>query len=353
MFIGQTPSYWRGQVFDRFDGRSWHSAGSLSPTGTETKLSGSSDRYTQTFYIQHPEPGTNFMGYRGVELLSAEDTLYRESLGNEYSYKVVSVRPELVPEKLRQDRAARTGGQYRGLPTSMGWLPGVADRITAGASSDFDKAASIVNFLRHNGEYDDSATNQLSSSSSLDGFLLRGEPGTSMDFATSAVMLARAAGLPARLAVGYLPGEQDLLSGAYTVRERDAHAWADVLFQEHGWVPFDGTHRPDGYAAASGVGGQIPGLKYLFESSVGDDLLRAAVLAPSKLSSGIAGAFNSPASAGMAIVAVGVILFGLGWLGIRVMWRRRRQRDVTWLYFRLPVTHGERYCGPMVSCKSS
>ena len=35
-------------------------------------------------------------------------------------------------------------------------------------------------------------------------------------------------------------------------------------------------------------------------------------------------------------MAVGVILFGLGWLGIRVMWRRRRQRDVTWLYFRLP-----------------
>ena len=49
-------------------------------------------------------------------------------------------------------------------------------------------------------------------------------------------MLARATGLPARLATGYLPGERDLLSGAYRVEREDVHAWAEILFWDHGWT---------------------------------------------------------------------------------------------------------------------
>ena len=149
-------------------------------------------------------------------------------------------------------------------------------------------------------------------------------------------MLARGAGLPARLAVGYLPGERDLLSGAYVVRERDAHAWAEIYFREHGWVPFDGTHHPDLYATGAARGGQLTGLKYLFESSVGDDLIRGIVVAPSKLSTGLKDAFNSPASATLAAVAAGAFVVGLVWLGMKVLWKGRRRPDKRWAYSRLP-----------------
>ena len=157
-----------------------------------------------------------------------------------------------------------------------------------------------------------------------------------MDFATASVMLARAAGLPSRLAVGYLPGDRDLLSGAYSVRDSHAHAWSEVLFREYGWVPFDGTDRPDQYVAGRATGGQVPGLRHLFESSVGDDLLQAVVVGPARLASGLTGAFSNPVSTALASIAVGALLVALAWLGARLMWKRRKPVEKRWSYTRLP-----------------
>ena len=330
-------SYWRGQVFDKFDGRVWRPETSTAASGDALPVPGNPLRYTQTFYMHRPLADGTFMGYRGVEVLSAEDTRYRQSLGKGFSYKVVSVQPDLVPETLRQDRPGRADRRYYSIPASLDWLRGLSGRITGEAETGLDKAANMVTYLRRDGRYDTSAPNQLRSSAPLDAFLLDGEPGTSLDYATAAVMLARAAGLPARLATGYLPGDRDLLSGAYVVRTEHAHAWAEVLFEEHGWVPFDGTHHPSLYAGGRTAGAKIAGLKYLFESSVGDDLVRAAVLAPSKLSAGVKDALNSPVIfTALTAVAAGLFALGLGWLGMRVIRRGRKKINGRWAYTRLP-----------------
>jgi hypothetical protein len=57
--------------------------------------------------------------------------------------------------------------------------------------------------------------------------------------------MARSLGLPARAVTGYLPGRYDPLSGVHVVRQQDAHAWVEIKFRNHGWVPFDPTPRPD------------------------------------------------------------------------------------------------------------
>ena len=329
-------SYWRGQAYDAFDGRYWHPAGDLQ-AGFDTGYAPENPlRYTQTFFIHQAQPGAAFMGYRGVDVLSSEEALYQRSLGKGFSYKVVSVQPDLAPQKLHQDRLGRTDPRYYRIPGSAEWLPALADQITSGASTGFGRAVSIVDFVRRNGRYDASAPDQLKSSAPLDAFLLDGKAGTSVDFSTATVMLARAAGMPARLVAGYLPGERDLLSGAYKVRHEDAHAWAEILFQEHGWVPFDSTPRPDLYAAGRAtVGGQVPGLKHLFESSVGDDLLREVVAAPVRLSGGLKDAFGGPVGAALVVMA-GAIAVGLGWLSMRLLWKGRRRAHKGWLYSRLP-----------------
>ena len=264
------------------------------------------------------------------------DGIYGGSLGEGRTYQVLSVQPGLDPEALRRDRPARAPERYYALSDSADWLPEFAAGVTAGAEIGFDKAASIVAYLRQNTAYDDQAPNHLAFSTSLEGLLLDGEEGTSLDNATAAVLLARASGLPARLAAGYLPGERDLLSGAYEVRREHAHVWPEVLFREHGWVPLDGTPRPDAYSSGPGfAGGQLAGLKYLFESSVGDDLLRAAAQAPSRLSDGLSGALNSPAMVGMVAVASGAFLAGLSWLARRLLWRGQRSPRRRWSYSRL------------------
>ena len=141
-------SYWRGQVFDSFDGRSWRASGRPAPDGTAGYVSEDPIRYTQTYFVRKAQPGITYMGYRGVEVLSPEDAQYRRSLGKGFSYKVVSAQPELVPDKLRQDSPGRAKQRYYDVPSSMEWVNSLAGRITAGDVTGFDRAESIVNYLR-------------------------------------------------------------------------------------------------------------------------------------------------------------------------------------------------------------
>jgi transglutaminase-like putative cysteine protease len=59
-------------------------------------------------------------------------------------------------------------------------------------------------------------------------------------FATAMVMLLRTHEIPARIAMGYLPG-RELEDGTFEVDRGAAHAWVEVYFPGYGWVPFDPT----------------------------------------------------------------------------------------------------------------
>jgi hypothetical protein len=63
--------------------------------------------------------------------------------------------------------------------------------------------------------------------------------GYCVQFATAMVMLSRAAGIPARFTMGYLPGSPD--GDDRVVRINDAHAWPELWFPQLGWVRFEPT----------------------------------------------------------------------------------------------------------------
>src|SRR5262249_5312710 len=75
----------------------------------------------------------------------------------------------------------------------------------------------------------------------VDHFLFVSQEGWCNQIATSLAVLLRVAGVPARFAVGFVPGRVDPVSGRYDVRAKDAHAWTEVWFPKVGWVPFDPT----------------------------------------------------------------------------------------------------------------
>lgn len=74
-----------------------------------------------------------------------------------------------------------------------------------------------------------------------DYFLFDLQQGYCDYYATAMVVLARAAGLPARLVVGYAGGSYDAYGGVFVVAEANAHAWPEIYFPRFGWVEFEPT----------------------------------------------------------------------------------------------------------------
>jgi hypothetical protein len=79
-------------------------------------------------------------------------------------------------------------------------------------------------------------------------------------YATAMVVLARMAGLPARLVVGYASGTYDPENARYVVTEADAHSWVEVYFSGYGWIEFEPTAGREGIERlpAAGVPQEIP-----------------------------------------------------------------------------------------------
>lgn len=72
-------------------------------------------------------------------------------------------------------------------------------------------------------------------------FLFDTRRGYCEHFASSFTILMRAAGIPARVVIGYQGGEVNPLGNHLTVRQSNAHAWSEVWLQGEGWRRVDPT----------------------------------------------------------------------------------------------------------------
>lgn len=112
--------------------------------------------------------------------------------------------------------------------------------VTNGIDAPALQAAAIQNHLRNEGGYTYS-TEPLPGSGydALQNFLFRDKQGYCEQFAGAMATMARVAGIPSRVAVGFLPGEQT--GGQWQVSIRDMHAWPELWFEGYGWVRFEPT----------------------------------------------------------------------------------------------------------------
>lgn len=84
---------------------------------------------------------------------------------------------------------------------------------------------------------------------------LETKQGYCVQFSSAMAMMARSEGIPARVAIGFLPGERDSMADAYVVTASDAHAWPELYIEGLGWTRFEptpGVHAgsPPTYALA-------------------------------------------------------------------------------------------------------
>ena len=87
------------------------------------------------------------------------------------------------------------------------------------------------------------------------------EPGHCELFAGALVLLARSAGIPARVVTGFKGGTWNAYSGNFTIRNSDAHAWAEVWDPQKGaWLREDPLELASAAAADAKGAAALAGL---------------------------------------------------------------------------------------------
>jgi transglutaminase-like putative cysteine protease len=116
----------------------------------------------------------------------------------------------------------------------------LATQITADARTPVDKAAAIQSYLRSSRFTYNTDPQPGSGYQALENFLLRDRTGYCEQFAASMAVLARAVGIPSRVAVGFLPGKK-VSGNTWSVSIHDMHAWPELFFAGFGWVRYEPT----------------------------------------------------------------------------------------------------------------
>lgn len=254
------PSYWRLTSLDTFDGVTWISTGSYG--GFSQRLpgappAGSSVRTVRaTFDIQQLDSVWLPAQFDPITVQGAQHVTYdpgsnslltSKSTSNGLEYSVTSYQYldtlsaatlETAPPLTRSSLVE----QDVELPATVSpRVLTLAQTITAGDKTEYDKAISIQNYLRGPlFTYNLDPPSDGSGTNAIDTFLFQTRQGYCQQFAGAYAVLARAVGLPTRLAVGFAQGQPD--GSGYQVHDGDYHTWPEVYFgPSFGWVPFEPT----------------------------------------------------------------------------------------------------------------
>lgn len=119
-------------------------------------------------------------------------------------------------------------------------LANLATQITKGKTNNYEKAEAIREYIANNCNYNLQVAPAPKDKDVVEYFLTEAHEGYCDRFAAAMTVLCRYAGIPTRLASGFLAGDIEK-DGTYTVREKHKHLWTEVFFPKIGWVPFDAT----------------------------------------------------------------------------------------------------------------
>lgn len=253
-FQGEIPDrsrlYWRGLVFSEFDGREWSQADFFGPdrpvidnwrdTEAIDRLGNPVD-YVVTMEPTHARwlfalstPVTNEAGVRLVRdsrLVSVDEVNLRRNFEIR-SWLDYRLQPErLHPHREQLERAVPADSNPETLRVAAEW-----------ASEAESAEALIARLLEwYNRSFVYTLQPPLLGRHSVDDFLWQTRRGFCEHFAGSFAFFMRAAGYPARVVGGYLGGEVHPTENFVTVRQYDAHAWAEVWIEGRGWVEVDPT----------------------------------------------------------------------------------------------------------------
>jgi transglutaminase-like putative cysteine protease len=249
----QSAFYLRGPVLSRFDGRNWQMLDSTTPSSSQLvadlQVQGPGLRYEVTLepnqrpwlLVLDATPVAPAVSNHIPRMTGELQWLLEQPVSDFIRYRVESYSrfthgpkvPVLgleVYRRLPQDSNPRTEALARALKAD----PGNANL------SNTQWAELALTRLR-NGGYRYTLEPGLFGQHSADEFWFDRKEGFCEHIASSFVVLMRNLSVPARIVTGYQGGEKNPIDGFWTVRQSDAHAWAEIWQTGQGWLRIDPT----------------------------------------------------------------------------------------------------------------
>jgi len=254
----QRQLYWRSIVLGDYDGRTWTRvprrrglqrldvavAARGRPLRYEVTMEASGTRWLALLELAGPElrvPGQRLRDSDEMEQFTADPVAQRVRFSAD-AYLDYRLQAGERPERMRRWLELPAGFNPRTLALARQLRQAAPDAAPEQLSTELSNAV-LARF--RNEAYRYTLAPPLLGRDAVDDFLFGSRAGFCEHYAGAYVVLLRAMGVPARVVTGYQGGELNPVDGYLTVRQSDAHAWAEI------WTPADGWRRVDPTAAVA------------------------------------------------------------------------------------------------------
>lgn len=250
-FIDAVPDnsklYWRGIVLGQYDGRTWTKRPARNQAPQQIMWT---PRGTRVRYQVTQEPNTRPWLF-ALELPEAAPQLQNNRTGITPDFQLISERP--ISSRIRYDVTSYLDYDLQPNETRASlqeWLelpasynPNTltfATELRKQTDDDLTAVNSVLKFFRQE-KFSYTLQPPLLGRNGIDEFLFSTRAGFCEHYAGAFVVMMRAMDIPARVVTGYQGGQINPVDGFMTVRQADAHAWAEVWLANRGWVRVDPT----------------------------------------------------------------------------------------------------------------
>jgi hypothetical protein len=267
--------HWRGRSYDRFDGVRWSRSRGIRPSsGMTTFYEAWSDSIIrQQIYGASLDVRVLFALHPVLDI-EAQTQIYPlfDNVGDHVywgraapAYMAHSVGELPAPDDLRQAERGFVpdGRRYLQVPELPERIQALADSLTRGATTRYDRTVAIESWLRSEFTYTLDLP-RTSREATLEHFLFERRAGHCEYFSTAMVVLLRSVGIHSRNVNGFLGGQWSDFGNYLAVTQNEAHSWVEVWFPNRGWVTFDPT--PPGSVSTSASSAWFWPGRFLFDA---------------------------------------------------------------------------------------
>ncbi|MDX2024771.1 DUF3488 and DUF4129 domain-containing transglutaminase family protein [Microcella sp.] len=223
-----------------------------SEVATETVVTSIRLQNVRSRWVPLPSAPVTIAGLAGLWVVDADGVTVStvEGTFRNGSYQVESLVAAPTPLQLRTaDVDAPDLERYRAVPEGLD--PVVARTAASVASSaegpsPYDQALALQRFFT-SGDFvysEEAPVEQGYDGTGADivAAFLEARSGYCVHYAAAMTLMARTLGIPARIAVGFVPGTANPnVPGEFIVTTDDLHAWPELHFDGIGWVRFEPT----------------------------------------------------------------------------------------------------------------